>query len=71
MRRLLGDPQLDADGVDALREVVVATGALARVEEMIEDGVRRSREALAAAPVTEPARAALDALVDAATARAA
>jgi len=69
LQRHLGDPHLDADGVAALRDVVVDTGALARVEELIDDGVRRSREALAGADVTDEGRAALDALVDAATAR--
>ncbi len=69
LQRHLGDPHLDADGVAALRDVVVDTGALARVEELIDDGVRRSREALAGAEVTDEGRAALDALVDAATAR--
>ncbi|MGQ7295591.1 polyprenyl synthetase family protein [Quadrisphaera sp. KR29] len=71
LHRHLGDPRLDADGVAALRRVIVETGALARVEEMIDDGVRRAREALAAAPVTAPAREALGALVVAATSRAA
>jgi len=69
LQQHLGDPHLDADGVAALRDVVVDTGALARVEELIDDGVRRSREALAGAAVTDEGRAALDALVDAATAR--
>lgn len=69
LQRRLGDPHLDADGVAELRDVVVETGALARVEELIDDGVRRSREALAGAEVTDEGRAALDALVDAATAR--
>ncbi|MEH3075855.1 MAG: polyprenyl synthetase family protein [Quadrisphaera sp.] len=71
LHRHLGDPHLDADGVGALRRVMVDTGALARVEEMIEDGVRRAREALAGAPVAPQAREALEALVVAATARAA
>jgi len=71
VRRLLGDPGLGESGVVTLREVVVDTGALDRVEAMIDDGVRRSREALAAAPVEESARAVLEGLVEAATARAA
>jgi geranylgeranyl diphosphate synthase type I len=69
LRERLGDPGLDADGVGRLREVVVDTGALDRVEAMIEDGVRRSREALAAAPVAESARGVLEGLVEAATSR--
>ncbi|SDQ77839.1 polyprenyl synthetase family protein [Quadrisphaera sp. DSM 44207] len=71
VRRLLGDPALDDGGVARLREVVVDTGALLRVEAMIVDGVERSREALSRAPVDEAARAVLDGLVDAATTRAA
>ena len=58
-------------GVDRLRAVIAATGALERVEEMIDDAVARSRTALGLAPVTEVARRALSDLVDAATARAA
>jgi geranylgeranyl diphosphate synthase type I len=69
LRERLGDPALDADGVGRLREVVVETGALDRVEAMIDDGVRRSREALAQAPVAESARGVLDGLVEAATSR--
>jgi geranylgeranyl diphosphate synthase, type I len=34
--RLLGDPQLDGDGVAALREVITASGALARTERRID-----------------------------------
>ena len=71
VRRLLGDPGLSEDGIARLREVVVDTGALERVEAMIDDGVRRSLEALAAAPVEDAARAVLEGLVEAATARAA
>lgn len=71
LHRHLGDPHLDADGVAALRRVMVETGALARVEDLIDDGVRRAREALAGAPVAPAAREALEALVVAATSRAA
>ncbi len=35
VRRQLGDPRLDASGVDALREVIVDTGALDEVERLI------------------------------------
>lgn len=68
---LLGHPDLDAAGVDAMRDVIVATGALAAVERLIVTLVGTARTALAAAEVTEPARSVLDALIDAATARAA
>ena len=66
---LLGRPDLTRDGVDDLREVIAATGALAAVEEMIDERVRRSLAALEDAAVAPPARAAFLALVGAATAR--
>jgi geranylgeranyl diphosphate synthase, type I len=69
VRRLLGDPELDQAGVDRLRDVIVGTGALGRVEAVVTDLVATARSALAAAPVDQSARAALDALIDAATAR--
>ena len=69
VRRHLGDPHLDADGVEALREVLVETGALAAVEELIADLVTESRAALDAADVADPAREVLSGLVDAATSR--
>jgi len=69
VRRLLGDPGLDAAGVDALREVIVSTGALAATEELIDSLVATSQSALAAAEVGEPAASVFAGLVDAATAR--
>ena len=67
VRAGLGDPRLGADGVEALREVMVECGALAAVEELIET---QSATALAAlAGVDEPARTVLDQLVAAATTR--
>jgi geranylgeranyl diphosphate synthase type I len=68
--RLLGDPGLDAGGVDALREVLVETGALTAVERMVDDLVEQSLTALDTMDVAEPARAVLAGLVSAATARA-
>lgn len=69
--RLLGDPDLDDDGVRALRGVIEGTGALASVETLIDELVDRSRAALADAPLPSRVTAALDELVDVATARAA
>lgn len=43
--RYLGDPDLDRAGVDALRTVIADTGALARVESLIEE---RTTQAIAA-----------------------
>ncbi len=71
--RLLGDPGLDADGVAALREVIVETGALASVEAMICERVTAARAALAALPALglgEPSYQVLDDLVSATTQRA-
>ena len=39
----LGDPALDAAGVDRLREIITATGALARTEERITELTARPR----------------------------
>jgi geranylgeranyl diphosphate synthase, type I len=67
VRRSLGDPHLDAAGVDRLREVMTDSGALGVVEGMISD---LSAEAMAAtAAVDAPAREVLEQLVAAATAR--
>jgi geranylgeranyl diphosphate synthase type I len=69
-RRFLGDPRLTASGLAALREVVVSTGALDRVERRIEDLTDQSLCALDAADLVDPeARAALRELVDATTRR--
>jgi geranylgeranyl diphosphate synthase, type I len=69
VQRLLGDPALDAAGVEALREVILTTGALDAVEELIDDLVDESRAALTAATVADPARDVLLGLVGAATVR--
>jgi geranylgeranyl diphosphate synthase, type I len=67
VHRHLGDPHLGSDGVAALREVIVDTGALGWVETLIDE---RTEQALAAmAGVAEPARTVLGQLVVAATAR--
>jgi geranylgeranyl diphosphate synthase type I len=71
VERLLGDPKLDPAGVDALRAVIVETGALRRVETLIEQCVSAARAALAGADLAAPAGAMLDGLVAAATQRAA
>lgn len=65
----LGDPALDLDGVTALREVLVGTGALARVEALVTDLVAEARAALDAADVTDDGRKALSQLIELATER--
>jgi geranylgeranyl diphosphate synthase, type I len=69
VRRHLGDPHLSEDGVATLRTVLCDTGALARVEQMVDVLMSDALEALAAAPVSEPAREVLHELAVAATAR--
>jgi len=69
VRRLLGDPGLDADGVDRLRQVIEETGALTEAEKMIDRRTEECLTALEAAPVVGPARAVLTDLARAATAR--
>ncbi|TQS41560.1 polyprenyl synthetase family protein [Cryptosporangium phraense] len=67
--RHLGDPDLADEGVDALRGVLVETGALARTEERITSLTQRALDALRAAPVDAEAAEALAELAAAATAR--
>ena len=69
VRRHLGDPHLSADGVAALRSVLQETGALARVEALIDELMDDALTALQAAPVDDGARAVLEALATAATSR--
>jgi geranylgeranyl diphosphate synthase type I len=75
VRRLLGDPGLDAEGVATLRQVMVETGALDAVEELISELAEQATATLDTAKanrveVAEPARDVLSSLVVAATARA-
>jgi geranylgeranyl diphosphate synthase type I len=69
LERHLGDPGLDDDGVAALREIIVATGALAEVERMIRSCTEQAVAALAASPVDPCAEVALHELATAATVR--
>ncbi|HYO85201.1 MAG TPA: polyprenyl synthetase family protein [Dermatophilaceae bacterium] len=66
----LGRPDLTADQVEALRDLIAATGALDRLEARIGELTCSARHALAASErLLEPGRAMLDHLVDVATAR--
>jgi geranylgeranyl diphosphate synthase type I len=69
VERLLGDPGLNAAGVELLREVITETGALDACEKMIDRYAGDASAALAAAPLTREAREALSELTVAATAR--
>jgi geranylgeranyl diphosphate synthase, type I len=70
LERTLGDPMLDDQGVDALRVVLVETGALAAVEELIERLTVEALRTLDGGDVAAEARDALRELAVAATVRA-
>jgi geranylgeranyl diphosphate synthase, type I len=67
--RLLGNADAGPEEFDALRTLLELTGARARVEERITERTALARSAIAAAPLADDARAALDALAVAATSR--
>ncbi|MEW1843299.1 polyprenyl synthetase family protein [Nonomuraea angiospora] len=64
LKRWHGDPELTEERAEELREILRDTGALAEVEEMIEDRVRESVMALAAARMEPEAARALAVLAD-------
>jgi geranylgeranyl diphosphate synthase, type I len=65
----LGDPQLDAVGIEQLRTVIVNSGALAATEVRIAELTERALAALAAAEIEPSAREVLAELAVAATSR--
>lgn len=69
LRRYLGDRSLTDDRLAALREVIVSTGALEQVEQRIALRADEARKALRTDAISDDAKAALDALVAAATER--
>ncbi len=71
VRRLLGRRTLDSAGVAELRDVIVATGALKAVEDLVDLLVEEALAALRSGVVGQPARDVLEALAIAATQRAA
>ncbi len=66
---LLGNADAGPEEFDALRDLLESTGARVRVEERIAERTALARSAIAAAPLADDARAALDALAVAATSR--
>jgi geranylgeranyl diphosphate synthase type I len=66
---LLGNARAGADDFEALRGLLVSTGAVDRVEQRIAESTARARAAIADAPLADDAKAALDALAVAATSR--
>jgi geranylgeranyl diphosphate synthase type I len=71
LQRLLGRPDLDAAGAAAIREIIVASGALAATEERIDQSRQAAMQALAAVPIDTTTRAALAELAQHAVARSA
>ena len=65
----LGDASLDDDGIAALRQVLVDTGAVARVEELIERHASEALAALETAPITAESVEVLRQLTHASTVR--
>jgi geranylgeranyl diphosphate synthase type I len=69
LRDLLGNADAGPEEFDALRRLLETTGARARVEARIGEQTALARAAIAAAPLADDARTALDALAVAATFR--
>jgi geranylgeranyl diphosphate synthase type I len=69
LRRLLGDPGLDDDGVAALRELITTSGALARTEQRISALTEAALGALRGADLAPDGAAVLVELAGAATHR--
>jgi geranylgeranyl diphosphate synthase type I len=58
----LGDPTLDATRIGALQQLILASGAVERVETMITDRVAEAEAVLEGSPLAAAARAQLSAL---------
>ena len=69
VERRLGDPHLDGAGVEELREVIVASGALARAEARIEELTRAAVGALTDVELEPAAAEVLTGLATVATRR--
>lgn len=66
LQALYGRSDLDEEGASELRTLIVATGAVAHVEQMIEERAARAMAGLAQAPMVSDARDDLAALIAAA-----
>ncbi|HTQ80873.1 MAG TPA: polyprenyl synthetase family protein [Thermoanaerobaculia bacterium] len=60
----LGRPDLTLKEVARVREILVATGARARVEGMVEERLEQARQALAGLRLAEPGRTFMAGLID-------
>jgi geranylgeranyl diphosphate synthase type I len=69
LHRLLGDPQLDPQGIETCRGVIAESGALAEVEQLISRRGDEACRAIASPVVDSAAQSALLALAEAATDR--
>ena len=69
LETLLGKEDLDLDGIETLRSIVVETGALNDVEGMIDRLTKQSIDALESAKINQQATVVLGDLARAATAR--
>jgi geranylgeranyl diphosphate synthase type I len=67
--RYFGKSDLDITGVEALREIIVETGALAEVEKLIEEMTFNAHQALNSGEIEPRAKAMLDQMAVAATRR--
>lgn len=65
----LGDPDLTADDVDRLRDIIIETGAFAETEKRIEAGTNEALDALGSSNLANGAGEVLSALAIAATKR--
>ncbi len=65
----LGDPDLDADGVTALQDVLVTSGAVDAVEAMIAEALDQALAVLGSAAMSDAGRSGLTALAQAAVRR--
>jgi geranylgeranyl diphosphate synthase type I len=65
----LGNPAASPEQFDGVRRLLERTGALAQVEERIAERTAHARAAIGCAPISDDARAALDALALVATSR--
>ncbi|OBF55513.1 polyprenyl synthetase [Mycobacterium sp. 852002-53434_SCH5985345] len=70
MNELMNGHVLDDDALDRWKALIVKTGAVAMIEEMISDRVASAREHLGDTPIDEAVRAALDEMAAACTDRA-
>ena len=62
LERLLGDPELDDDGVERARDLLRGSGGVEAVRAWVDDAVARGLAAVAALDIDEDARATLLAL---------